>query len=947
MIDKTYDFCSVEKRSLEKWHSIDAFRMGANANTDSESFCIAMPPPNVTGSLHMGHAFNSTIQDIIVRFERMRGKNVLWQPGMDHAGIATQITVESRLLSESSRTRDCIGRQAFIEKVWEWKEKSGGSILSQLKRLGASCDWSRERFTMDQGMSKAVIHAFVTLYKDGLIYKDKRISNWDPYLKTSVSDLEVIQYEVNGSLWYLRYPLVDGSTYRYPIKFDDDENPTEWEIRDYVVVSTTRPETIFGDVAVIVHPDDCRYKDLVGKYLKLPIVGRVIPVICDSYPNPEFGSGVVKVTPAHDFNDFEVAKCHKLDLINILTPQAKIFLLKNDSFLKDIVISNDEINDIINYFDGLDCIEARSKVVSFLEKNNLLDKVESYKHVVPRCERSGVIIEPRITEQWYLNAKVLSEPAVRSVKNSRTSFIPKSWDKSYYEWLDNIQPWCISRQIWWGHQIPVWYGPDGKLFVEVTEEDALRSAIDYYTEQNNEITISMQKMIQEGSISSFLKRDEDVLDTWFSSALWPFASLGWPEHTTELKNYYPTNVVVTGFDILFFWIARMMMMGLYFMKNTEGEGIEPFQIVYMHALIRDKNGQKMSKSRGNVIDPIDLIDQYGADALRFYFSIMAVQGRDIKLDLERVVGYRNFITKLWNSIRFAKMKDAKHSVSFIPQNVEWVINKWIIARLAVVINEVTIGMENRRFNDVSAVLYRFVWNELCDWYLEFIKSILNQEDEKVVFETLSCFSYVLYNVCKLLHPIIPFVTEELYAYISPYDDNKKKDCLCHVHWPSLVFDDCSSVEEVNWIIKLISEVRSVRTEMNVPLKAVIPLVFVNIDPLMRDRLVCHKHIINRLSSGNIVFKDYPPDHSIQIVLDGMIFFLQIGDFIDFVKEKSRLEKSLKKVTSELYSIKKRLDNKSFIEKAPPEVLQLEKEKLAKIKKKKQSLDISLKRIESF
>ncbi|AKK20474.1 valine--tRNA ligase [Candidatus Liberibacter africanus] len=946
MIDKTYDFSLVERKSADKWHSIDAFRMGANASLNSESFCIVMPPPNVTGSLHMGHAFNSTIQDIIIRFERMRGKNVLWQPGMDHAGIATQITVESRLLCESSLTREDIGRQAFIEKIWDWKEKSGGFILSQLKRLGASCDWSRERFTMDQGMSQAVISAFVILYKDGLIYRDNRISNWDPHLKTSVSDLEVIQDEVDGSLWYIRYPLVDGVTYCHPITFDNDGIPIDWEVRDYIIVSTTRPETMFGDVGIVIHPDDCRYKDLVGKYAKIPIVDRIIPIICDSDPDPEFGSGVVKITPAHDFNDFEVAKRHGLDFINILTPEAKIFLLRNESFLKDLVIS-DEIRDILNEFEGLDCLTARSKIVSFLEKINLLDEVKSYRHVVPRCERSGVIIEPRITEQWYLDAKVLAESAILSVRSSRTSFIPQSWDKSYYEWLENIQPWCISRQIWWGHQIPVWYGPDGKVFVENTEDVALRSAIDYYLAQNNDMTLNVQKMIQEGNVSKLLKREEDVLDTWFSSALWPFASLGWPEKTTELKTYYPTNIVVTGFDILFFWVARMMMMGLYFMKDTEGKGIEPFQIVYMHALIRDKNGQKMSKSKGNVIDPIDLIDQYGADALRFYFSIMAVQGRDIKLDLERIIGYRNFVTKFWNAVRFAKMKDAKHSVSFIPQNVEWIINKWIIARLAAVINEVTIGIENRRFNDVSAILYRFVWNELCDWYVEFIKSILNQEDNRFVSETLSCFSYVLCNVCKLLHPIIPFVTEELYAHVSPYDDMKKSGFLCHAQWPSLSFYEPASVEEVNWVIRLISEVRSVRTEINVPLKAVVPLVFVNIDPVMRERLMFHKHIIDRLSSGNIIFADSPPDHSIQIILDGMVFFLQIGDFIDFVKEKHRLEKSLEKVIKELSSIRKRLDNNCFVEKAPPEVLQLEKEKLSKVQKKKLSIEISLERIKIF
>ncbi|CAL9917959.1 Valine--tRNA ligase [Candidatus Liberibacter solanacearum] len=945
MIDKTYNFASVEQKSAEKWDSIDAFRLGTNAKSDSESFCIVMPPPNVTGSLHMGHAFNSVIQDIMIRFERMRGKNVLWQPGMDHAGIATQIMVERQLSAESSLTRKDIGRKAFIEKVWDWKKKSGSSILSQLKKIGASCDWSRERFTMDQGMSKSVIEAFVSLYKEGLIYKDKRISNWDPYLGTSVSDLEVVQNEVDGSLWYIRYPLMDGVSYHHPIEFDADAKPVEWEVRDYIVVATTRPETIFGDVAIVVHPEDCRYKEIVGKYATLPIVGRRIPIIFDSYPNPNFGAGAVKVTPAHDFNDFEIAKRHGLGFINILTSQAKLCLLKNDFFLKDLAVS-DETKNIFSEFEGLDCLTARSKIVALLEQKGLLDKITPYKHVVPCCERSGITIEPRITEQWYLNAAVLAKPAIRSVKNSLTSFVPQSWDKSYYEWLENIQPWCISRQIWWGHQVPAWYGPEGQLFVEHTESAALNSAIDYYLSQNNDMTLIVQKMIKKGNIADLLKRDEDVLDTWFSSALWPFASLGWPEKTIELKTYYPTNVVVTGFDILFFWVARMMMMGLHFMKDSENKGIEPFRIVYMHALVRDKYGQKMSKSKGNVVDPIDLINQYGADALRFYFSIMAVQGRDIKLDLARVVGYRNFITKFWNAVRFAEIKNAKHSVSFVPQNVKCVINKWIVVRLSTVINEVTTGIENHRFNDISAILYRFVWHELCDWYVEFIKSILNQDDSELISETLSCFSYVLYNVCKLLHPIIPFVTEELYAHISP-DGIDKKEVLCHAQWPSLVFEESSAVEEVDWIIRLISEIRSVRIEMNVPLKAVVPLVFVNVDLSMRERLISHQYIINRLSSGNIVFSDSSPERSIQIVLDGMIFFLKIGDFVDFSKEKYRLEKSLTKVLDELSIVKKRLANSNFIEKAHPDVLQLEKEKLSKIEKKKQSLDTSLARIKTF
>ncbi|AHA27784.1 valine--tRNA ligase [Candidatus Liberibacter americanus] len=945
MMDKTYDFSSVEKKSSAKWDSIEAFRMGANASLNAESFCIVMPPPNVTGSLHMGHAFNSTLQDIMIRFERMRGKNVLWQSGTDHAGIATQVVVERDLLNNYSITKKELGREDFIKKIWNWKSKSGGSIISQLKRLGASCDWSRERFTMDKGMSDAVMHAFVSLYKQGLIYKDKRIVNWDPHLETSVSDLEVIQNEVEGNLWYIRYQLADGISYRHPTEFNDESKPINWEIRDYIIIATTRPETMFGDTGIAVHPDDCRYQELIGKHAVLPIIGRKLKIVSDNYPDPSFGAGAVKLTPAHDFNDFEIAKRAGLDFIDVLNSQSKLSLLNNENFLRDIFIS-DEIKNVLCEFESLNCSIAREKIVALLEHHGFINKIVSYKHVVPYCERSGVPVEPRITDQWYLNVKVLAEPAISSVENSLTSFIPKSWDKSYYEWMKNIQPWCISRQIWWGHQIPAWYGPDGKFFVENNECAALDSAIKHYIAEGGEMAAHVRNLTKNGNISALLKRDDDVLDTWFSSALWPFASLGWPEKTVELKTYYPTNILVTGFDILFFWVARMMMMGMNFMKDSDNKGIEPFNYVYMHALVRDKHGQKMSKSKGNIIDPIDLIDQYGADALRFYFAVMAVQGRDIKLDLSRVVGYRNFITKFWNAVRFSQINNAKHSDDFNPQNVSFVINKWIISRLSIVIKEVTSGIEDRRFNDVSAVLYRFVWNELCDWYVEFIKPIINQRNDKLTLETLSCFSYVLHNVCKLLHPIIPFVTEEIYSNII-VDGMNDKAVLCHAKWPSMVFDDTESVEEVDFIIRLISEIRSVRKSMNVPLKAVIPLVFIDTTPVIKERLLSHQAVINSLSSGNIVFAESFPSSSVQIVLDEVVFFLHIGDFIDFHLERSRIEKSIEKVSNELLSIKARLANSNFLEKAHPSILQLEREKLDKAEKKKTSLDISLARIKVF
>ncbi|MBA5724112.1 valine--tRNA ligase [Candidatus Liberibacter sp.] len=946
MLDKTYNFSSVEKDSACKWDSVSAFRAGANSKASSKSFCIVIPPPNVTGSLHMGHAFNSVLQDIMVRFERMRGKNVLWQPGTDHAGIATQMVVERQLYAETSLTRKEIGREVFVKKVWDWKEKSGGAILSQLKRLGASCDWSRERFTMDQGMSEAVLEAFVTLYKQGLIYRDTRIVNWDPCLGTSISDLEVTQTEVDCSLWYIRYTLEDGVSYRYPIEFDNDGKPIRWEIRNYIVIATTRPETMFGDTGIAVHPDDPRYKDIIGKYIVLPIVGRRIPIISDPYPDPDFGAGAVKVTPSHDFNDFEIAKRSGLDFINILTPQATLCLLENESFLRGFVLS-DEKKKIFGEFESLDCLSARSQVVSLLKEKNLLDRIEPYKHVVPYCERSGVPVEPRITEQWYLNAKVLAEPAIRSVRNSSTSFIPQSWEKNYYDWLNDIQPWCISRQLWWGHQIPVWYGPDGKVFVEKTEVSALNAAVEYYLAQGGDTALYVQRLIEEGNKSDLLVRDEDVLDTWFSSALWPFASLGWPEKTVELDAYYPTNILVTGFDILFFWVARMMMMGLHFIKDVEGRGIEPFNVVYIHALVRDKDGQKMSKSKGNVVDPIGLVDQYGADALRFYFAIMAVQGRDIKLDSARVIGYRNFITKFWNAIRFSQLNGAKHSVNFSPQDVKFVINKWVISRLSTAIKEVTTGIETRRFNDVSAILYRFIWHELCDWYVEFIKSILNDGDDDLRIETLSCFSYVSHNVCKLLHPIAPFVTEELYSHISVEGLVEEESLLCHAQWPSLTFEDPSSVQEVDMIIHLISEVRSVRKEMNVPLKAIVPLVVVDESHLVREQLLRHKSIFYRLTSVDIVFSGHSPERSIQIILDETIFFLQIGDLIDFSVEKARLKKSLEKIIAESSLIRARLDNKQFMEKAPPEIVQREKEKISQIESQKLSLEVALARVKNF
>ena len=670
MLDKTFDAASVEPRIAKLWDEADAFAAGAGAKEGADPYSIVIPPPNVTGSLHMGHALNNTLQDILVRYHRMKGMNVLWQPGMDHAGIATQMVVERQLAqSGENMTRREMGREKFIERVWQWKNESGGMIFNQLKRLGASCDWSRERFTMDQGLSAAVLEVFVRLYKEGLIYKDKRLVNWDPKLHTAISDLEVEQHEVDGHLWHFRYPLADGATYEHPYNLDDEGNRVAWkpsdgepagyETRDYLVVATTRPETMLGDTGVAVHPDDPRYTNLVGKHVILPLVGRRIPIVADEYPDPEAGTGAVKMTPAHDFNDFEVGRRRNLPAINVLDEEACVTLKGNADFHYGLDQSA-ELVAAMNALDGLDRFAARDKVVAMMQEKGLVDLIEPHKHQVPHGDRGGVPIEPYLTDQWYVDAATLAKPAIASVREGRTQFVPKNWENTYFNWMENIQPWCVSRQLWWGHQIPAWYGPDGTVFVEKSEDEAAAAARAHYGED------------------VALTRDEDVLDTWFSSALWPFSTLGWPEQTQALKTWYPTSALVTGFDIIFFWVARMMMMGLHFMKDEEGTPVEPFDTVYVHALVRDKYGAKMSKSKGNVIDPLELIDEYGADALRFTLSIMAAQGRDVKLDPARIAGYRNFGTKLWNATRFAQMNGVAHNPDFRPDNAKLQINRWIL-----------------------------------------------------------------------------------------------------------------------------------------------------------------------------------------------------------------------------------------------------------------------------
>ncbi|NNU47450.1 valine--tRNA ligase [Rhizobium sp. WYCCWR 11279] len=943
MLDKTYDSAAVEPKIAAIWDEADAFRAGANARPGAETFTIVIPPPNVTGSLHMGHALNNTLQDILVRFERMRGKDVLWQPGMDHAGIATQMVVERKLMEQQLPGRRDMGREAFIDKIWEWKAESGGLIFNQLKRLGASCDWSRERFTMDEGLSKAVIEVFVTLYKEGLIYKDKRLVNWDPKLLTAISDIEVEQHEVKGNLWHLRYPLEKGVTYQYPIAFDEEGKPTEFEMRDYVVVATTRPETMLGDTGVAVNPKDERYQGIVGKHVILPIVGRRIPIVADDYADPSAGTGAVKITPAHDFNDFDVGKRAGLHVINIMNGDGTITIKDNEDFLEGLD-NPAALHGAWDRLEGQDRFYARKVIVEIFEEAGLVDKIEPHKHMVPHGDRGGVPIEPRLTEQWYVDAKTLAEPAIASVREGRTRMVPKSWDKTYYEWMENIQPWCVSRQLWWGHQIPAWYGPDGQVFVEKTEEEALQAAIQHYLSHEGPMKAYVEDLLESFKPGEILTRDEDVLDTWFSSALWPFSTLGWPDETPELARYYPTNVLVTGFDIIFFWVARMMMMGLHFMKDEDGEPVEPFQTVYVHALVRDKNGQKMSKSKGNVIDPLELIDEYGADALRFTLAIMAAQGRDVKLDPARIAGYRNFGTKLWNATRFAEMNGAKSDPHFVPEAAELTINRWILTELARTERDVTEALEAFRFNDAAGALYRFVWNEVCDWYLELLKPVFNGEDEGAKAEAQACSAYILEEIYKLLHPFMPFMTEELWAHTA--GEGKERDTLvCHAEWPAPSYADDAAADEINWLIDLVSGIRSVRAEMNVPPSAIAPLVVVKANNLTRERLFRHDAAIKRLARVEAIsLADDAPKGAAQIVIAEATICLPLGKLIDLSAEKARLEKAIAKMEGEISRIDGKLSNEKFVANANPEVVEAERERLEELKGQIASLRIALSRV---
>ncbi|MEQ9348895.1 MAG: valine--tRNA ligase [Thalassospira sp.] len=888
MLEKTYSPADVEGRLYDKWEKSGAF--ASDSASKADPYVIMMPPPNVTGSLHMGHALTFTLQDILVRYNRMTGKDTLWQPGTDHAGIATQMVVE-RQLGEQNVTRHDLGREKFVEKVWEWKEKSGGTITNQLRRLGASPDWERERFTMDEGLSAAVRKVFVTLHKQDLIYRDKRLVNWDPKLLTAISDLEVVQKEVKGHYWHFKYPI-------------------EGRDGEFITVATTRPETMLGDTGVAVHPEDDRYKDLIGQYCILPIVGRRIKIVADEYADPEKGSGAVKITPAHDFNDFEVGKRCDLEKINILDDHACI---------------NDEAPE---EYRGLDRFEARKLIVAKMDELGLLEKIEDTVHMVPYGDRSNVVIEPYLTDQWFVNAEVLAKPATEAVEDGRIRFVPKNWENTYFEWMRNIQPWCISRQLWWGHRIPAWFGPDGEIFVEETEEEAIASAKAHYGKDVE------------------LTQETDVLDTWFSSALWPYSTLGWPDKTPELDKYYPGDVLVTGFDIIFFWVARMIMMGMHFM-----DGKIPFKEIYIHALVRDENGQKMSKSKGNVIDPLEIIDEYGCDALRFTLTALAAQGRDIKLAANRVEGYRNFATKLWNAARFAEMNECKPIAGFDPSSVKSTLARWVVGKTVEASKAVGTGIETYRFNDAASAAYQFVWGSFCDWYLELSKPVLIGNDEEAKAEIRAVTAWVLDQILLILHPVMPYITEELWEKIS---DNRSK-MLISESYPK--FDesliDRNAEAEVDLAIRLIGDIRGVRSEMNVPPAAEVPIYLVDASDAMKAAVAAQEAQVKRLARvAEIAFKgqgdvEAIAKGAIQTVVDGVAVFVSVADFIDVAAEKSRLEKEIQGKNQYIKAQEGKLSNEKFVSRAPEHIVTAEKAKLEEARDTLAKLNEAFERIASM
>lgn len=879
MLEKNYNPKDFEEKIYADWEKDGDFIPDMKSGKDA--FCVVIPPPNVTGVLHMGHALDDTLQDILIRYNRMQGKKVLWQPGTDHAGIATQMVVERNLAKEGI-TRHDLGREKFIETVWKWKEQSGGTICKQLRRLGASCDWTRERFTMDEGLSRAVRKIFVNLYKDGLIYKAKKLVNWDSKFMTAVSDLEVVQKETVGKMYYYKYPI-------------------EGEEGEYIHIATTRPETMFGDTAVAVSKENEKLKHLIGKNAILPIVNRPIPIVGDEHADPEKGTGAVKITPAHDFNDFEVGKRHNLPLINILNPDAT--LNENTPFA------------------GLDTQTARKKTIEKLEELGLMEKIEDHPMVIPYGDRSNVVIEPMLTDQWFVDAPTLAKEAIRVVENGDMEFVPKSYEKTYFEWMRNIQPWCISRQLWWGHQMPIWYGPDGKIFCEENVEEAQAAADKHYGRHVD------------------LTRETDVLDTWFSSGLWAFSTLGWPDKTEYLDTFYPTSVLVTGFDIIFFWVARMMMMSMYMMKKV------PFKKAYIHGLVRDEKGQKMSKSKGNTVDPMETIEKYGADALRFFMAAMETQGRDINMSEARIAGYRNFATKLWNAARFGEMNECALEKGFDENAVKHPVNKWIIAKAKQATKEVTDNLNAFRFSDSANAVYQFVWGSFCDWYIEMIKPIFYGSNEAEKAETRAAFAWVLDRILVILHPFMPFITTELWNNTAERDIK-----LIHAPWPQAETIDLSSLADIDECIDFISEIRTFRGSMNIPANAKLPVRYIaqQTDKNLLKLILEHKDIICKLAGlgdiGEMVSGQGTMGTISQIAYKNTIFFVCLKGVVDFTAERERLKKELDTLNKNLEGYARKLGNPSFVERAPAAVVEEEKRRRSEALENKAKVEEALARI---
>ncbi|MEQ7154320.1 valine--tRNA ligase [Brevundimonas aurifodinae] len=901
MLEKTFDPKAAEPRLYAMWEGSGLFAPRTDGAADAYS--IVIPPPNVTGSLHIGHALNNTLQDILARYHRMQGKAVLWLPGTDHAGIATQMVVERQLAAAGNVGRRDMGRDAFVEKVWEWKAESGGTIVQQLRRLGASCDWSRERFTLDEGLNAAVRKVFVELHSKGLIYRDKRLVNWDPQFQTAISDLEVEQREADGHYWHFAYPLADGVTYEHPIAFDEAGEATEWETRDFIVVATTRPETMLGDTGVAVHPDDARYAGLVGKFVTVPIVGRRVPIVADDYADPTKGSGAVKITPAHDFNDFQVGKRAGLQAINVM-----------DAFAR---ITTADAPDVPADYDGMDRFAARKAIVARAEEEGWLRDIEKTRHVVPHGDRSGVVIEPWLTDQWYVDAATLAQPALKAVEQGHTAFEPKSYEKIYFEWLRNIEPWCISRQLWWGHRIPAWYDAEGNIYVAETEAEA---------------------RAQAGGKT--LTQDEDVLDTWFSSALWPFSTMGWPEDTDDLKRFYPTSDLVTAADIIFFWVARMMMMGLHFMDEV------PFRRVIINGLVRDEKGQKMSKSKGNVIDPLTIIDELGADPLRFTMAILSGT-RDIKLSKQRIEGYRNFGTKLWNAARFSQMNDCARVEGFDPATVDQTINRWVRGELTKAERQVSDAIEGGRFDDAASALYRFVWNVFCDWYLELAKPVFGGADEAAKAETRAMTAWTLDQTLKLLHPVMPFITEELWDELGKTGPARDEAMLLGAAWPVLpdAFIDVEAEGEIGWLVDLVGEIRALRGEMNVPPAAKPPLTFVSPEAITTARIALHRDLILTLGRvSEIGVAEAAPEGAVTVVSGGSAAALSLAGVIDLAAETARLSKEIAAADSDIGHVMKKLGNPNFVERAAPAVIEEQRTKLTEAEATKARLQAALGRL---